>query len=140
MWSKVLGYWLYFYTFPQLVTTEWSRVASKSPIHEVQELQKLVVDYAKQETLDPLKSLGRYLGLGVGGAVLIFLGVSFGGIGVLRLIQSLNLFGSEPSGVDAAEQSATWGTTIPYLAAILALSLALILIYRGLVRAKESVK
>jgi len=118
----------------------WSLVANKSPIDEVQELQKMVVDYAKQETLDPLKTLGRYIGLGVGGSVMIFLGVSFVGFGVLRFLQTLAPFDSvaEADSI-ASSQTATWGSTIPYVAAIATLGLALLVIYRGLVRAKESV-
>ncbi len=116
-------------------------MANKSPIEEVQELQKMVVDYAKQETLDPLKSLGRYVGLGVGGSIMIFLGVSFMGFGVLRFLQTLDPFDSvSDSTTVTTEQSATWGSTIPYLAAIVTLGLALFVIYRALIRAKESVK
>ncbi len=116
-------------------------MADKSPIEEVQELQKMVVDYAKQETLDPMKSLGRYLGLGLAGSVMIFLGISFVGFGILRLLQTLGPFEQASDAADAVSGPAPgWGSTVPYVAAIVVLSLGQFVIYRGLVRAKESVK
>lgn len=45
-------------------------------------------DYAKQETLDPLKSIGRFLGWGLGGSVTLSLGVLFGAIAVIRGLQT----------------------------------------------------
>jgi hypothetical protein len=59
----------------------------------VTELRELVVGYAKQETVDPLKSLGKYLGLGLGGAALIGLGWVFLMVGLLRLLESIDWFG-----------------------------------------------
>lgn len=58
------------------------------PLGELRGLVELVRDYAKQETLDPLKRLGRYLGLGVAGAVLIGLGVVFLAMAGLRALQT----------------------------------------------------
>ena len=52
------------------------------------ELYGLLVDYAKQETTEPLKGLGRYLGFGVGGALLVALGSTLLVIGVLRVLQT----------------------------------------------------
>lgn len=52
------------------------------------EVVDLVRDYAKQETLGPLKGAGRWLALGAAGAVLIGLGSVFVLIGVLRLLQT----------------------------------------------------
>jgi hypothetical protein len=63
-------------------------VPDKSPQQTIQELRDLVVAYFKQETLDPLKSLGRYVGFGVGGAFLLGIGVFFLSMGALRALQT----------------------------------------------------
>lgn len=52
------------------------------------ELKDLLVDYAKQETIDPLKGLGRFVGFGVGGSILLGLGVTLLGLGLLRVLQA----------------------------------------------------
>ena len=54
----------------------------------VQELREMVVAYFKQETLEPLKALGRFLAFGVGGALLVAGGVVVLLVGVLRLLQA----------------------------------------------------
>lgn len=58
-----------------------------TPQETVRELKELVVEYAKQETIEPLKGLGRYLAFGVAGALLIGAGVVFLAIGGLRALQ-----------------------------------------------------
>ena len=55
---------------------------------EAQELFQLVVGYAKQETLDPVKSLGRFIGYGMAGALLSSLGAVLLLLGALRLLQT----------------------------------------------------
>ncbi len=55
---------------------------------ELKELIDLIVTYAKQQTLDPLKQLGRWVAYGVAGAVLVGLGFLLIGLGLLRAIQS----------------------------------------------------
>ncbi|MBW3668323.1 MAG: phage holin family protein [Actinobacteria bacterium] len=52
------------------------------------ELWELVVAYAKQETVDPLKRLGRFLGYGVPGAVLTGLGLVLLSLAGLRALQT----------------------------------------------------
>jgi hypothetical protein len=54
----------------------------------VLELRDLVIEYVKQETLVPLKQLGRYIGFGIGGAVLLGIGVALLGVGGLRALQT----------------------------------------------------
>ena len=54
----------------------------------VLELKDMVVDYVKQETVVPLRQLGRYLAFGVLGAFLLGLGVVLLGVGGLRALQT----------------------------------------------------
>ena len=58
----------------------------------VGELRDLVVGYAKQETVDPLKALGRYLAWGVGGAAIIGFGWVYLLLGLLRALETIDWF------------------------------------------------
>ncbi len=58
-----------------------------NPQQDVRELKDLVIAYAKQETIEPLKGLWRYVGFGLAGALLIGTGVCFLAIGLLRALQ-----------------------------------------------------
>ena len=58
-----------------------------NPQQTARELKALVIAYAKQETADPLKGLGRYVGFGIAGALLMGTGFSFLAIGLLRALQ-----------------------------------------------------
>ena len=78
------------------------------------ELWELGVAYAKQETIDPLKSVGRFLGYGVMGAVLLGFGVC------LLLLSGLRALQTETSTTFTGNLS--W---IPYLI-VVAVGLALI--------------
>ena len=53
----------------------------------VTELIDLVVAYAKQETVDPIKELGRWVAYGITGAASLSLGVLLLALGGLRAIQ-----------------------------------------------------
>ena len=53
-----------------------------------QELWALVVGYARQETLDPLKRIGPYLGMGLAGAVMLAIGLTLLVLGGLRALQT----------------------------------------------------
>jgi hypothetical protein len=60
----------------------------QKPIPElVVELRELVVAYVKQETLAPLQSLGRWVGFGIGGSLLLGFGVVFLALSALRALQ-----------------------------------------------------
>jgi hypothetical protein len=55
---------------------------------QAQDLLHLVIGYAKQETLDPIKGLGRFLVWGLAGAVVGSLGLVLLLLGSLRLLQT----------------------------------------------------
>jgi hypothetical protein len=52
------------------------------------ELWSLTKDYARQETVDPLKGVGRYVAYGLGGAILGGAGVSMLLLALLRALQT----------------------------------------------------
>jgi hypothetical protein len=52
------------------------------------ELWGLTKDYARQETIDPLKGVGRYLAYGAAGALLGSLGVILLMLSLLRALQT----------------------------------------------------
>jgi hypothetical protein len=54
----------------------------------VGDLVDLVKAYAKQETLDPLKGVGRWIGLGVAGSVLLTIGLVSLSLAMLRALQT----------------------------------------------------
>jgi hypothetical protein len=60
----------------------------KSLPGEAQELFQLVVGYAKQETTEPIKNLGRFIKYGMAGALLGSLGAVLLLLGGLRLLQT----------------------------------------------------
>jgi hypothetical protein len=60
----------------------------KSVPQVVNELWSLTRDYARQETVDPLKGIGRYLAYGFAGAVLTSIGVILLLLSLLRALQT----------------------------------------------------
>ncbi len=52
------------------------------------DLKSMLVAYAKQETIEPLKGLGRYVGFGLGGSVLVALGLVLLAFAGLRALQT----------------------------------------------------
>ena len=83
-----------------------------NPQQTVRELQELVVAYAKQETIEPLKGMARFAGFGIAGALLVGVGVAFMSIGMLRGLQSLRGWG--------VHGNWSW---VPYVAVVIALVL-----------------
>ena len=63
-------------------------VPDKTPKRQAEDFKDLVVAYAKQETLDPIKQSVRYVRNGVGGALIIAMGVAFLAVGTLRMLQT----------------------------------------------------
>lgn len=60
----------------------------RNPTGDARELVDLVIAYAKQETLEPLKGLGKRAALGLGGALLLGIGGIFCSVAALRAMQS----------------------------------------------------
>lgn len=48
----------------------------------------MVKEYARQETLGPLRGWARYVGFGVGGAFALGVGLVIVAVGILRLLQT----------------------------------------------------
>lgn len=68
------------------------REPDKGPTEQVRELGDLVVSYTKQETIDPLKTVGANLGYGIAGAILIGVGWIFALLALLRGLQTIDTF------------------------------------------------
>jgi sulfite exporter TauE/SafE len=64
-----------------------AKPSNKSVPQVAGELWTLTKDYARQETLDPLKGIGRYLAFGFAGAVLCSIGVVLLMLSLLRALQ-----------------------------------------------------
>ncbi len=79
------------------------------------ELKLMVTDYAKQQTVEPLKNLGKWAAFGVVGGVMLTIGAFLAGLGFLRLFQKFS-FLSETCDVGgvATTCDTTW-TFVPYL-------------------------
>lgn len=90
--------------------------ADKGVSEVVNDLWQLTRDYAKQETIDPLKSIGRFLLWGVGGALTLSLGLLFGAVAVLRALQT-----------ETGDRLTGSLNFIPYVAALLFTSVAVAL-------------
>ena len=61
---------------------------NNAPQGQAGQLVQLVKDYARQETLGPLKGAGRWIALGLVGALLIGTATGFLVLGTLRLVQT----------------------------------------------------
>ena len=97
----------------------------------VTELRDLVVSYVKQQTLVPLQQLGRYIGFGLAGSLLLGFGVVFLAMSGLRALQ-------EETG-DTFTGDWSW---VPYVIVIFALLLgsALVWLARGARRLKKEAR
>ncbi|CAB4551110.1 MAG: hypothetical protein F2534_05710 [Actinobacteria bacterium] len=83
--------------------------ASAPPSVPIGEVIELVTNYAKQETLAPVRGAGRWVAYGIAGAICLGTGATMLVLGLLRLIQ--NEFGPTFAG--------RWMSLLPYVAALL---------------------
>jgi Putative Actinobacterial Holin-X, holin superfamily III len=74
-------------TFAVAITEQDRRPANRQDT-SIEGLVYLVRDYAKQETIGPLRGAGRWLGYGVAGALLLGMGLAVILLGLLRVIQT----------------------------------------------------
>ena len=91
------------------------------------ELRELLVTYAKQQTIDPLRNLGRYLAFGLIGSVLISLSAIYLTLGILRVLQ-------DETGT-AFTGNLSW---IPYLLTLLVDAIGLALIGLAIKRVRSA--
>ncbi len=61
-------------------------------LSDVSDLWQLVVAYFKQETIEPIKGLGRFVGWGLAGSLAVGLGGVMLVLGLLRLLQTFDAF------------------------------------------------
>ena len=88
----------------------------KSLPTQASELWDLVRTYAKQETVEPLKGIGRAVGWGLAGSVLVGFGVVLLALGALRALQD------ETTAFDG-----NWSFA-PYLLVLLGCAIVLVLV------------
>ena len=104
-------------------------MATDNPQQTIRELKDLVVAYVKQEMLDPLKGMGRYLGFGVGGALLLGVGIFFLAMSLLRALQTQT--------GDAFED---WRSFLPYVIVVVVLVVLAVLFWMAASRKRDKVK
>jgi hypothetical protein len=102
------------------------RSPSKSLPTLAVELKDLVVAYAKQETLEPIKGLGRFIAFGVAGSILVALGLFLLTLSAIRVLQV--------EAPDLVDGNFTW---VPYAAGIVFCAIVMALAVRGIGTAKR---
>jgi len=66
----------------------WRKIVRGSSIQrDLEEIKDLAVQYIKEETVQPLKDLGRFVAWGSAGSLLVGLGVTLMLLGALRFLQ-----------------------------------------------------
>lgn len=107
-----------------MATSDRSR-GDRSPKESATEIWTLVRDYAKQETVDPLKGLATFVKWGLIGSVLVGIGVIELTVAVLRVVQT--------EGGDAVDG---WVSPVPYLVTLVVAGVVLLLTKRAMTSRK----
>lgn len=102
------------------------RSTDRNPLTILSELKDLLVAYVKQETVEPLKGLARFVAYGVAGSLLLSIGLLLWVLALLRALQTET--GSTFTG------NLTWA---PYLIAMVGSVLVAALAARAIGSAKR---
>lgn len=94
---------------------------NKSVPQVISELWVLTKEYARQETVEPLKGVGRYVAYGLSGAIV-------GSFGVVLLLLSL-LRGIQDHGGDFFDGNMSW---LPYLIVLVVASVLVAIAASGI--------
>jgi hypothetical protein len=94
-----------------------AKTSAASGVGAVKDAARLTIDYVKQETVDPLKSLKRALTFGLGGALFMGTGLVLMLLGALRGIQTLSGANDAPTSENKGPLSGV-NTWIPYAVGI----------------------
>ena len=81
------------------------------------EIGDLVKAYARQELVGPLRNMGRFVGLGIAGALMLGIGLMLLALGGLRAIQA-----------EAADTFDGNWSFVPYVIMLIAIGIAMVLI------------
>jgi len=97
-------------------TPSWRKFLKGASIQrDLEEIKDLVVRYVKEETVQPLKDLGRFVAFGTLGSLFVGFGLTFILIGLLRFLQEQ---------FKVLDGSLSW---IPYLIVVVAAVLVIAL-------------
>jgi hypothetical protein len=82
---------------------------NRTSVGDIAQTVQMVKDYARQETIDPLRTAGRWIGFGILGSLMIGVATAFLTLGLLRLVQTEwpGTFGGR------------WTSLVPYLFGLL---------------------
>jgi NO-binding membrane sensor protein with MHYT domain len=89
----------------------------------LEEVRDLAVAYAKQETVGPLRFVGRYVGLGAAGSLLIGLGIILLTVAGMRALQ-----------VETGTALTGNWSWVPYFAAVVLLALLTLVTVKAITR------
>ena len=71
-------------------TPSWRKIFRGASVQrDLQEVRDLFVRYFKEQTVQPLKDLGRFVAFGALGSIFVAFGIVMGLLGVLRMLQAL---------------------------------------------------
>lgn len=73
-----------------MASSSWRRFLRGASLQrDLREIRDLFVTYLKEQTVAPLKDLGRFVAFGAAGSVFVAFGVVMGLLGLLRMFQAL---------------------------------------------------